>query len=81
MKKGPFKMKGYTYPGASPMMKKEETKVTQTYGDDKITKTKDDKSSTYNKTSSEKIVSGPNKGKNKVTYTNDLGNTEVRIES
>ena len=23
MKKGPFKMKGYTYPGASPMMKKE----------------------------------------------------------
>ena len=89
MGKGPFKMKGYAYPGTSPMQsngeKEKDTKrdeeVSTTYGKDTLTKTKDNKSSKYTKTSSEPILSGIHKGKNKVTYTNDLGNTEVRVEA
>ena len=88
MKRSGFKMKGYTYPGTSPMQsngeKEKETKrdkVSTTYEKDALTKTKGKESSKYTKTSSEKILSGIHKGKNKVTYTNDLGNTEVRVEA
>tara|TARA_R110000737_G_scaffold4843_2_gene15729 strand:- start:7 stop:441 length:435 start_codon:yes stop_codon:yes gene_type:complete len=78
----PYKMKGYSYPGNSPVKNKgnherdskEERKTIETRGKNTITKTKGDRSSTYTKTKSTKNKDGS------ITevYTNDLGNTETR---
>ena len=85
---GAFKMKGYSYPGKSPIKDtgdhkhtdEDKTKhpVTETRGKNSITKSGDGKSSTYKLTSSKP---GKNKGETINVYTNELGNTETRVVS
>tara|TARA_Y100000592_G_scaffold100374_1_gene180178 strand:- start:44 stop:316 length:273 start_codon:yes stop_codon:yes gene_type:complete len=80
----PFKMKGFSGFGNSPMKdtkSKKKQEVKTTFSDDMstLTKTQGDRSSTYKRTSSTTVRSGQHKGGTAVTYENELGNKETRI--
>jgi len=74
----PFKMKGYSYPGASPLPKKPE-KLKTTRTDTTITKTKGDRSSTYTMDTSK---TKKNKdGSVNYTFTNPEGASITEVHS
>mgnify|MGYP003142152261 FL=1 len=82
----PFKMKGFSGFGNSPMKdakskSKKKQEVKERFSDDMstLTKSQGDRTSTYKRTSSKKVRSGQHKGGTAVTYENEIGNTETRI--
>ena len=80
----PYKMKGFSGFGNSPMRDAESKKkqeVKERFSDDMstLTKSQGNRTSTYKKTSSKKVRSGQHKGGTAVTYINEIGNTETRI--
>ena len=82
MKKGPFKMPGYTYPGTSPTMKKGDSAIETEYtpeGDMILTDTKAGSSSKWNLTDKTK---NKKKGTTTYTYTNpDTGAEKYEVRS
>ena len=80
MAKTPYKMKGYTYPGASPLPnKKEEEEVKTTRTKNTITKSKGNRSSTY--TMDESKTKKNKDGSVNYTFTNADGASITEVHS
>ena len=75
----PYKMKGYTYPGASPLPKKDEEKVKTTRTKNTITKSKGDRSSTY--TMDDSKTKKNKDGSVNYTFTNPDGASITEVHS